>query len=68
MAGVQLMLVGMGAVFLFLVVLVSATVVMSAVARRWIGAGGEPNADELAAIAAAVHRYRERGYARAGRR
>ena len=62
------MLVGMGAVFLFLIVLVSATVVMSALVRRWSVEAGEPSPDELAAIAAAVHRHRQFAYRQATQR
>lgn len=66
--GVELMLVGMGTVFVFLTALVIATSLMSAVvARRQpseppsspaIGAG--PTEEEVAAITVAIDQYRRR--------
>ena len=63
--GVALMLVGMGAVFAFLLILVFATMALSALAQRmalnWPEAadlGGGPTLEEAAAIAAALHRHR----------
>jgi oxaloacetate decarboxylase gamma subunit len=67
-AGLELMLVGMGIVYLFLALLVVAVNAMSHVLRRYfpeaqplaprIGGSGGVNAGTAAAIAAAVHRYR----------
>ena len=63
--GLALMLVGMGAVFAFLLILVLATMALSAVAQRlplgWqsvVDAGDGPTLEEAAAIAAALHRHR----------
>ncbi len=58
--GVELMLVGMGTVFVFLTLLVFATSAMSALVRRLQPAPSEPgvSAEEIAVIAAAVARYR----------
>ena len=59
------MLVGMGAVFAFLLILVVATMALSAVTQRlplgWqsvVDAGDGPTLEEAAAIAAALHRHR----------
>ena len=59
------MLVGMGCVFAFLLILVFATMALSAVAQRlavnWPTAaevGGSPTLEEAAAIAAALHWHR----------
>lgn len=69
MEGVNLLVVGMGTVFVFLAVLVTAVSLMSKMAHRIEAmlpmqvdvhppsAGGVP-ADHIAAIAAAVRRYR----------
>ena len=59
--GVELMLVGMGTVFVFLTTLVGATTLMSAfVARRapHYPADNGPNDEEIAAISAAIARHR----------
>lgn len=58
--GLHLMLAGMGTVFVFLSVLVGATVVMSRVLMRLQGEPG-PTADEVAAIVAAIERHRASG-------
>ena len=65
--GIELMLVGMGTVFLFLTALVLATSLMSSfVVRRQppearrSPATGEPSEEEVAAIAAAINQYRRR--------
>jgi len=63
--GVALMLVGMGAVFAFLVTLIFATKAMSWTVQR-LAAGRQaaadpgpgPTPEEAAAIAVAVHRHR----------
>ena len=63
--GVELMLVGMGTVFVFLTALVAATNLMSALVLRRpepeaaAGRAG-PSKEEIAAIAAAVARHRGR--------
>ncbi len=65
--GLELLLVGMGTVFLFLTLLVLATSGMSALAQRLVPAapveeaGDGPSAEELAAISAALHQHRRRG-------
>ena len=62
--GLQLMLVGMGTVFVFLTLLVLATSAMSALVQRWwppLAAdlpAGEPSDEEVAAIAAAITLHR----------
>jgi oxaloacetate decarboxylase (Na+ extruding) subunit gamma len=64
--GVQLMLVGMGTVFVFLTLLVFATRAMSALVLRWqprsvtVPPGQVPGVsdDEIAAITAAISAYR----------
>ena len=60
--GAQLMLVGMGAVFLLLTVLVLTTAGMSRLVLRWslVVDAGPPSPEELAAITAAVHQHRRR--------
>ena len=58
--GLHLMLAGMATVFVFLSVLVGATVVMSRVLMRLQGEPG-PTADEVAAIVAAIERHRASG-------
>ncbi len=73
-AGLELMLAGMGTVFIFLTLLVLATVGMSAVVQKFVGSlpgsptaavqassSGEPSAEELAAITAAIHQHRRSG-------
>lgn len=70
--GLELLVYGMGTVIVFLGLLVLATRVMSAVALRWFATpasetqdsappatAGAPSPQLLAAIAAAVHRYRQ---------
>ena len=67
--GLELMLVGMGTVFVFLTALVLATASMSRLLQRFLpapppSAGPEsgPTPEEVAAISVAVARYRrERG-------
>lgn len=59
--GVQLMLVGMGTVFVFLTALVGATTLMSRFAGSTMPpfpADDGPNDEELAAISAAIARHR----------
>lgn len=71
--GVELMLYGMGTVFVFLTILIVLTSVMSALLSRYVkpetvvtsGAGTPPPAsgkDEqlIAVISAAIHKYRSR--------
>jgi oxaloacetate decarboxylase gamma subunit len=73
--GLELMLAGMGTVFLFLTLLVFATLLMSRLVLRWDGApatatvdhGGRgplpadlPAPEEVAAIAAAIEQHRRR--------
>ena len=59
--GVELMLVGMGTVFLFLTILVLATHAMSALALRIMGTAEEAvNPEEIAAITAAIALHRRR--------
>jgi oxaloacetate decarboxylase gamma subunit len=67
MAGVELMLIGMGTVFTFLTVLVVATTLMSKLTQRLqpqpVLAQGEstnPSAQEMAAIAAAIHQHQNK--------
>ena len=58
--GVELMLVGMGTVFLFLTLLVIATTLMSRLVMHFQPAADEDcDSDEIAAIAAAIAAYRE---------
>lgn len=70
-SGIELMMVGMGIVFLFLAMLVLAINLMSALMQRYFPdappASGRPasggagvDAGVIAAIAAAVHQYRTR--------
>ena len=54
------MLAGMGVVFLFLAMLVAATVFMSRLVMRLQGEPG-PTVEEVAAIAAAIERHRASG-------
>jgi len=58
--GVELMIVGMGTVFVFLSLLVLAMNLMSALAARLepAVAPDAPSADEVAAISAAIARHR----------
>ena len=60
--GTQLMLVGMGTVFVFLTTLVAATSVMSSLTRQKAPAaetdGSGPTTEEMAAISAAISEYR----------
>ena len=67
--GVELMLIGMGTVFVFLTTLVGATTLMSALAGNEsepgpaataVSGGDGPDAEELAAISAAITRHRQR--------
>ena len=61
--GVELMLVGMGTVFVFLTVLVGATTLMSTLVLKRVPAdltGDGPTDEELAAISAAISRHRAR--------
>jgi len=60
--GVQLMLAGMGTVFVFLTVLVFATMMMSRVVLS-VGSQkspGDVTAEEVAAISAAIETHRRR--------
>ena len=56
--GLALMLVGMGAVFALLALLVAAVLVLRWLVERVTGKQEAPTPEELAAIAAAVHRHR----------
>ena len=58
--GIELMLVGMGTVFVFLSVLVVAMSVMSALSTRFVSVAIDSNAgeEEVAAITAAVAQHR----------
>jgi oxaloacetate decarboxylase gamma subunit len=70
--GVELMLVGMGIVFLFLLMLVGAIHLMSALVQRYFPeaseptlniptlSGNTPDKTTIAAIAAAIHHYRSK--------
>ena len=60
--GVELMLVGMGTVFLFLTLLVVATWAMSRMILAWLPepTGDEAEADLIAAVTAAVQHHRRR--------
>ena len=72
-SGIELMFVGMGIVFLFLLMLVWAINVMSILVRRFFPevpenailniptlSGGTPDKTTIAAIAAAIHQYRSK--------
>ncbi len=62
-AGIELMLVGMGTVFVFLTLLVVATTLMSRIVLRISPpspAAAELSAEELAVITAAVHAHRNK--------
>ena len=52
------MLVGMGAVFALLALLVAAVLVLRWLVEGVLGGREAPKPEELAAIAAAVHRHR----------
>ena len=56
------MLVGMGTVFVFLTILVAGMTVMAAIVRRLTPAPTDPGAtdEEVAAIAAAIARHRDK--------
>ena len=58
--GVELMLVGMGTVFVFLTTLVAATALMSRIVGRFASDAQqqEPGAEEIAAITGAIAMYR----------
>ena len=59
--GLELMLAGMGVVFVFLTVLVGAITLMSSVVMRFQPANASPdNEEEIAAITAAIVRHRSR--------
>lgn len=68
-AGLQLMLIGMGTVFVFLTALVGITTLMSKLVNRFFPEAApqanvssdpnEPSAAELAAIAAAIATHRQ---------
>jgi sodium pump decarboxylase gamma subunit len=59
--GTMLMIAGMGTVFAFLTVLVGAMSLMATAVRRFqpAVADDEVNHEEVAAIAAAIRRYRQ---------
>ena len=57
--GLTLMLAGMGTVFVFLTTLVAAMTIMASLIRRAQPASSEPNAEEVAAISAAISRHRD---------
>ena len=57
--GLSLMFYGMGTVFLFLIALVGATKLMSAFVVRFSALAETPDDPLFAAVAAAVHRYRQ---------
>jgi len=68
-AGLELMMIGMGTVFVFLTVLVVATKTMSVIVQRFApipltllprtpADGSVPSAEEVAAITAALHQHR----------
>lgn len=67
-SGVELMLVGMGIVYLFLALLVIAISLMSAFLQRFFPeapaapkvASGAPDSGTIVAISAAVHHYRNK--------
>ena len=57
--GLELMLAGMGVVFVFLTLLVGATTLMSHVVMRFRPANAPPdNEEEIAAITAAIAHHR----------
>ncbi len=60
--GVELMLVGMGTVFVFLTLLVGATTLMSSIVMRRQPAesAGAPTDEEIVAISAAIARHRQK--------
>ena len=64
LAGLELMLVGMGTVFVFLTLLVGATSLMSRIVMRiapprpTTAASGGPTEEELVAISAAINLHR----------
>lgn len=63
-AGFELMLAGMGTVFMFLTLLVGATMLMSALVQRFLVPAPtldtDPSSEELAAISAAIHQHRKK--------
>lgn len=69
-SGIELMFAGMGIVFIFLAMLVFAINLMSALLQRYFpdaspkvgGMSGGVDKATIAAITAAVHRYRNRQY------
>lgn len=58
--GIMLMLVGMGTVFLFLTALVAATSLMSRLIVRLQPPAADGQAEEIAAISAAITKHRSR--------
>lgn len=67
LSGVELMLIGMGTVFTFLTLLVVATTLMSKLIQRMLpqpvlsdSENNNPSAQEMAAIAAAIHQHRNK--------
>ncbi len=58
--GLELMLAGMGVVFVFLTLLVGATTLMSRIVMRFRPANAPPDDEEIAAITAAIARHRSR--------
>ena len=57
--GVELMLIGMGTVFVFLSLLVFAMSLLSRVAARFGVDDAEPTEEEVAAISAAISKHRQ---------
>ena len=64
--GLELMLIGMGTVFVFLTALVAATTIMSKLVMHFLPAEVPPvvvegvSAEEVAAISVAIARHRQR--------
>ena len=60
-AGTELMLIGMGTVLVFLTILIGATSLMSTIVMRFHPGtrDSDDEKEEIAAVAAAVSRYRQ---------
>lgn len=59
-SGIELMLVGMGTVFVFLTLLVGATTLMSTLVQKIVPpAVKDESDDEIAAITAAIHLHEQ---------